>query len=72
MVILLILQLHLQIHLEQQQQMLLSVNVVKNEAPTISFTNQTSNFNTNLANAGTTMVSMSVSDTEGDTPFSFR
>jgi hypothetical protein len=48
----------------------LSVQVVANEAPTISFTNQSSNFNTNLATSGTTMVSMSVSDTEGDTPFS--
>ena len=48
----------------------LVVNVVDNVAPTISFTNQTANFNTNLGTSGTTMVSMSVSDTEGDTPFS--
>ena len=48
----------------------LSVSVVANDAPTISFTNQTGNFNTNLATEDTTMVSMSVSDTESDTPFS--
>lgn len=48
----------------------LVVNVVDNDAPAISFTNQTANFNTNLGTSGTTMVSMSVSDTEGDTPFS--
>ena len=48
----------------------LSVSVVANDAPTISFINQTANFNTNLATEDTTMVSMSVSDTESDTPFS--
>ena len=48
----------------------LSVSVVANAAPSISFTNQSANLNTNLASTGTTMVSMSVSDTENDTPFS--
>ena len=48
----------------------LSVQVVANSAPTAIFTNQSSNFNTNLATDGTTMVSMSISDTEGDTPYS--
>ena len=48
----------------------LSVSVVANAAPSISFTNQTAKLNTNLATTNTTMVSMSVSDTENDTPFS--
>ena len=47
-----------------------TANVVGNSAPTISFTNQTANFETDLALDGVTMVSMSVSDTESDTPFS--
>ena len=46
-----------------------TVNVVGNSAPTISFTNQTTNFETDLVLDGVTMVSMSVSDTESDTPF---
>ena len=48
----------------------LSVSVVANEAPSISFSNSTFKLNTNLATTNTTMVSMSVSDTENDTPFS--
>ena len=47
-----------------------TANVVTNSSPTISFTNQTANFETDLALNGVTMVSMSVSDTEGDTPYS--
>ena len=47
-----------------------TANVVTNSSPTISFTNQTANFETDNALNGVTMVSMSVSDTEGDTPFS--
>ena len=47
-----------------------TVNVFANQAPTATFTNQTSNFETDLATTGTTMVSMSISDTESDTPFS--
>ena len=47
-----------------------TVNVFANQAPTATFTNQTSNFETDNATTGTTMVSMSISDTETDTPFS--
>ena len=47
-----------------------TVNVFDNQAPTVTFTNQTANFETDLATTGTTMVSMSISDTESDTPFS--
>ena len=47
-----------------------TANVVGNSSPTISFTNQSSNFETDLALDGVTMVSMSVSDTESDVPFS--
>ncbi len=47
-----------------------TVNVFANQAPTATFTNQTSNFETDLATTGTTMVSMSISDVESDTPFS--
>ena len=47
-----------------------TVNVFANQAPTATFTNQTANFETDLATTGTTMVSMSISDTESDTPFS--
>jgi len=48
----------------------LTVNVFANQAPTATFTNQTANFETDLAIAGAAMVSMSISDTESDTPFS--
>jgi len=47
-----------------------TANVFANLAPTATFTNQTSNFETDNATTGTTMVSMSISDTESDTPFS--
>ena len=47
-----------------------TVNVFANQAPTVTFTNQTANFETDLATTGTTMVSMSISDTESDTPYS--
>jgi hypothetical protein len=47
-----------------------TVNVFANQAPVASFTNQTANFETDNATTGTTMVSMSISDTESDTPFS--
>ena len=47
-----------------------TANVVTNSSPTISFTNHTANFETDLALDGVTMVSMSVSDTESDTPYS--
>jgi hypothetical protein len=48
----------------------ITIQVVGNEAPTITFTDQSDNFNTNMATSGTTMVSMSVSDTEDDVPYS--
>ena len=47
-----------------------NVNVFANQAPTVTFTDQSANFETDLATTGTTMVSMSISDTESDTPFS--
>jgi len=47
-----------------------TVNVFANQAPFASFTDQSSNFETDNATTGTTMVSMSISDTESDTPFS--
>ena len=47
----------------------LSVSVVANDAPTATFTNQTANFLDNLATTGTTMVSMSITDTEDDVPY---
>ena len=47
-----------------------TVNVFANSAPTATFTDQSSNFETDNAITGTTMVSMSISDTESDTPFS--
>ena len=48
----------------------ITIQVVGNEAPTITFTEHTDNYNTNLATDGTTLVSMSVSDTELDVPYS--
>ena len=48
----------------------ITVNLAANQAPTATFTNQSANFETDLALTNVTMVSMSVSDTEGDTPFS--
>ena len=47
----------------------LSVSVVGNDAPIASFTNQSSNFNTNLTTQNTNLVSVSITDTEGDTPY---
>ena len=47
-----------------------TVNVFANQAPNASFTEHSSNFNTDSAVNGVTMVSMSISDTESDTPFS--
>jgi len=43
---------------------------VINQPPSATFTNHTANFNTNLATNGKTMVSMSVSDSESNSPFS--
>ena len=48
----------------------LSVTIVGNSAPTATFTDQSSNFNTNLATTGTNLVSVTISDVEGDTPYS--
>ena len=47
-----------------------TASVAANQAPSISFTNQSAKFETNLALNGVCMVSMSVSDDESDTPFS--
>ena len=47
-----------------------TASVAANQAPSISFTNQTAKFETDLALNGVCMVSMSVSDDESDTPFS--
>ena len=48
----------------------LSVVIVANHFPSASFTNQTSNFNSNLATTNTNLVSVSITDTESDTPYS--
>ena len=48
----------------------ITINVAANQAPSATFTNQSANFETNLALSGSTMVSMSISDDESDTPFS--
>ena len=47
-----------------------TTSVAANQAPSISFTDQSAKFETDLALNGVTMVSMSVSDDESDTPFS--
>ena len=47
----------------------LSVTIVANSAPTATFTDQSSKFNTNLATNGTNLVSVTISDTESDTPY---
>ena len=47
-----------------------TASVAANQAPSISFTDQSAKFETDLALSGVTMVSMSVSDDESDTPFS--
>ena len=48
----------------------LSVIIVENHFPSASFTNQTSNLNSNLATTNTNLVSVSITDTESDTPYS--
>jgi len=47
-----------------------TVNVFANQAPTATFTNQTTKLNTDSALNNVTLVSMSISDTESDTPYS--
>ena len=47
----------------------LSVVIVANAAPTATFTNQSSVFNSNEATTNTNLVSVSISDTESDTPY---
>ena len=47
-----------------------TASVAANQVPSIAFTDQSAKFETNLALNGVTMVSMSVSDDESDTPFS--
>ena len=47
----------------------LTLVVVGNDAPTATFTNQTSVFNTNEALTDTNLVSVSISDTESDSPY---
>ena len=48
----------------------ITVNVAANQAPTATFTNHSSLYETLYALDGVTLVSMSISDTEEDTPFS--
>ena len=48
----------------------ITINVAANQAPEATFTDQSANFNTDSALSGSTMVSMSISDDESDTPFS--
>ena len=48
----------------------LTVSVLGNRVPTASFTQQSPKFNTNLGVAGTTLFSGSISDLDGDVPFS--
>lgn len=47
-----------------------TINVAVNSAPTASFTDQTSNWNTNLATTGTNLVSVTITDVESETPYS--
>lgn len=47
-----------------------TVNVVGNAAPVLSFTNHSSVLDSDNANTDVVLVSMSISDTEGDTPYS--
>ena len=44
----------------------ITVNITDNAAPTISISDNTSNFNTNLARPGNTLTTVSFSDNEGD------
>ena len=46
-----------------------SVSVFANQAPSATFTDQSGNFTTDLATTGKVLVSMSISDVEGDSPF---
>ena len=50
----------------------ISVNVAVNSSPTASFSNYgyTSNYNTNLATSGTTLLSSTITDVESETPYS--
>ena len=48
----------------------LNVVILPNHFPSASFTNQTSNFNSNLAVTNSNLVLVSITDTEGDTPYS--
>ena len=48
----------------------ISVSVALNTPPTASFTQQSSKFNTNLGVAGTTLFSGSITESEGDVPYS--
>ena len=45
----------------------IAVNVTQNNAPDIVFTNTSGNLNTNLARSGSTLTTLSFSDTESDT-----
>jgi len=47
----------------------LTLDVVGNDAPTATFTNQTAVFDSNQATSGTNLVSVSISDTESDSPY---
>ena len=48
----------------------LSVVILPNHFPSASFTNQTSNLNANLAVTNSNLVLVTITDTEGDTPYS--
>ena len=48
-------------------QVTFTLNVTDNVAPTITFTNTSANLNTNGARSGSTITTISFSDTEGDT-----
>ena len=47
----------------------LSVTIVGNDASTATFTNQSSVFDSNQPTTNTNLVSVSISDTESDTPY---
>jgi hypothetical protein len=48
----------------------ISINVAVNSSPTASFSQQSDKFNSNLGVAGTTLFSGSITDIEGDVPYS--
>jgi hypothetical protein len=48
----------------------IDINVAVNSLPTASFSQQSSKFNSNLGVAGTTLFSGSITDEEGDVPYS--